>query len=441
MKRTLILMILLPCLLLSACTAPNAAYYEHAQLLLGRGDFAGAAKVFDRLGEYRDAADYALYSAALHALSEGNLPLARADLLLIDPFKSSERYLCYTDAAILEAEGELEAALDAFTALGSFEDSLARADRLREAIPCRSVADAQSLMAAGRWQQALDLLTPLGDWEDAPALADTCREQLRHEAYRAADALFVGGEYEAALTAFESLGDVLDAPARAQMCRSSLYAALEARYAAVTLKDAKALMDDYAALGDYLHSADRLAALRTRFGTNLRVAATAGERPHVRFGAYPTGESGATAPLTWQVIACEGDRLTLLCTHVIDALCAADAAAPALILTEAEAAASATVQLPLREQLSALAPEALRAQATPYALAQGVLHHSDGSAWWWLADPLPNDRRLIVWYTGAVIPSGVAAAERTIGLRPLMTLSLNDYAFTAGSGSPEDPFR
>jgi hypothetical protein len=80
------------------------------------------------------------------------------------------------------------------------------------------------------------------------------------------------------------------------------------------------------------------------------------------------------------------------------------------------------------------------APATPYALAQGVRSHSDGRAWWWLADAHAS-RSPIVWYNGNVIDSGVDVREAAVGVRPLLKLNLENIHLTAGSGTKEDPFR
>ena len=155
MKRLLSLLLLLSlCLTLCGCTLSNRDYYERAQLYLGSGDFATAAELFSQLGEYEDSADYALYCAALYALQEGELDLARTNLTQVAPFKSSGRYLRMVEAMTLERSGDLEGALAAYDALGSFENSADAAERLRAAIPKKKLEHASALMDAGRYEQA-----------------------------------------------------------------------------------------------------------------------------------------------------------------------------------------------------------------------------------------------------------------------------------------------
>ena len=321
-----------------------------------------------------------------------------------------------------------------YQSLGAFADSVAQAQALEAAIPARDIRRAKALMASGGWQQALTLLQPYQGQEEADALMAQCREGLRQNAYDKAAELYQSGDYGQAMAAFEALGDTLDAKARALACRSALYMQLEAEYASVTLSGCESLMARYAALEGYLDSASRISELQARFATNLALRDTAGKHPYVIYGSYPTDESGAAQPLTWQVLGVTDDAATLLCTRVIDAMpvaSATDLAAPE--------DAAATLALPDLEQASTLGD--LSCAATPYAVAQGVQHHSDGRAWWWLADEAPDGRQAIVWYNGSVLEGGVDPAEATIGLRPLLYLDLNRYAFTQGSGTPEDPFR
>ena len=435
MKRIVTLLAALALALTAAgCSASNEDYYQQAQRFLGAGDFEGAARLFDQLGGYRDSGEYALYAAGLYALQQRDRDLARSSLRQVDPFLNSSRYLTYLDAADLAEADDLEGAMALYQSLGAFADSAAQAQALEAAIPARDIRRAKALMASGGWQQALTLLQPYQGQEEADALMAQCREGLRQNAYDKAAELYQSGDYGQAMAAFEALGDTLDAKARALACRSALYLQLEAEYATVTLSTCENLMARYADLEGYLDSANRISELQARFATNLALRDTAGKHPYVVYGSYPTDESGAAQPLTWQVLGVTDDAATLLCTRVIDAMpvaSATDLAAPE--------DAAATLALPDLEQASALGD--LSCAATPYAMAQGVQHHSDGRAWWWLADEAPDGRQAIVWYNGSVLGGGVDPAEATIGLRPLLYLDLNRYAFTQGSGTPEDPFR
>lgn len=353
MKRMLILLPLLLCL--SGCVPSNDAYYQQAQLYLGNGDFTSAAKIFNQLGEYADAADYALYCAALDALEDGRLTLARANLTLLGDFKSSGRYLQYITALEAEEAGSLEEALALFEALGSFEDSLLHAEALREAIPERDLSHARALMGASRWQQALQLLENLHGYEDSALLMEECRENIQLDAYDQAISLYDAQQYEEALAAFESLGETLDAPARARMCRGAMYQQLEEEYPAASMATAADLIARYEEMEDYYESPHRLSDLKSRFAVNLRLLSAAYARPFVAFGQG----------LMWRVSGAEGGHLRL----------------------QAQTAALSTAT----------------DLAVPFT---------------------PEEEKAIVAFA-----------------YPLLTIDLDQYSFTQGSGTAADPFR
>lgn len=438
MKKAFVAVSLLLALLsVTGCTASNQTYYEQAQLFLGGGDYTSAADLFCRLGEYRDSADYALYAAGLHAIKDGDYALAQANLTQVDPFKSSGRYLRYLEARMLEDTGRFDEAQAIYESLGSFEDSPRRVNELTAAIPERHLANAQALMDAGDHEQALELLRTLDGYGSSAQLINDCLNAISRKAYNAAKALYARGDYAEALTAFEALGETLDAAKQAERCRDAIYTELEKRYAEVTMATAAALIEDYAALDEYRDSPARVEALTARYIRT--VALMQQERPFVTFGQYPAGESGMIAPLTWRVLSIKGTEAVLLCENVIDALPAASPVA--LTFTEAEQAAVRSVSLPTLGDLAGLTAQDMIAPASPYAMAQGVRHHSNGNAWWWLGNSVGSSRNAIVWYNGNVIASGVHTAETVVGVRPLLTLSLEDYAFTQGDGSKEHPYQ
>lgn len=347
-----LLLLLLPALLLCSCAVPNDAYYQQAQLYLGSDDYAVAADMFGQLGEYADAADYTLYCQGLLAMEQGQWDVAKANMALVDPFKSSARYLQYIAACQQEAEGDLSQALSGFAALGSFEDSAERAEALREEIPRQQLSRAKALMDASHWAQAASILESLTGYENGAELLEKCQNRLQREAYDQAASLYDSGRYEEAMAAFEALDGALDADIRAQMCRNAMYCQLEEEYAAASMDTAQDLMARYAEMEDYLASPLRLQALQERFAVNLQLARS--EAPYVSF-----------AGCIWQVRQVENGWAVL------------------------EAA----------EQRNPLS-----------------------------ADPLPA--------LSATEDAAVLACEY-----PCLTLDLNRYAFTQGSGTVEDPYQ
>ncbi len=286
----------------TACSQPtNQDYYESAQLYLGSGDCELAADLFRQLGEYRDSAPYTLYCEALQAIADDDLALARANLTAIAPFKSSEMYLTWLDAAEAETKGDLEDALAIFETLGTFADSDVRADALRTAIPETAMKEARALMAAGDYAAARDIFLSLDGYGASKTLANNCEVAIGKEAYSKADALCKSGDHLAAMEAFLVLGEMLDAPDRAQKCRENMLAALEERYAAVTMETAADLAEAYAALDDDA-ARSRAAELADRFGVNLTLLSQAEQHPYVLL----------EDTTRWQVMSAEGSVLKLV---------------------------------------------------------------------------------------------------------------------------------
>lgn len=433
MKKALSLLAVL-CLALSATACvhrSNQDYYERAQLYLGSGDCASAAELFRQLGEYRDSADYALYAAALQALEEGDLPLARANLEAISPFKSSERYLTFLSALEKELEDDLEGALALYEQLGTFHNAHESAEALRTAIPEEALREGRAMMARGEYEAARELFLSLDGYGQSAALAQNCTAALNRAAYTAADELCESGDHLAAMQAFLAMGDVLDAPERAVQCRAALAEALTEAAANATLDTAADLLAACEAIGD-AQAGELAAAITQRFGVNMQLLKAADAQPYVLLGEYPTGESGIESALLWRVIAINGAEATLLCESVIDA---SPIATPTdLTFTEDEQSAVTGVTLPSAAELSVLAT--LGSTATPYAAAQGVTQQ-DGYALYWLRDSLESGVHPVVTGTGLTLPADSA----TPGVRPVVTLSLEDYIFTAGDGTRENPFR
>lgn len=429
------------CLLLCGCATSAQERYERGQMFLGFGEYATAQEIFQQLGGYADAEKYALYCAARQAMEDGNWALAQANLRLIDPFASSGWCLQYIDAARLAEEGSLAEALAGFEALGSFLDSDARAQTLRAEIPARETDRIAALIENGRYDQARSLLEALADSPERDALLAQCDAGEKELAYTQAMALYEAQAWTEAIPAFDALGDYRDSAARLLACRSGLYRAAEAAAAAGTLDAAAQALADFRFLEDYLDSAAQAEALSARWETNLSLRDNAGAMPYVVFGSYPLSETGEPMPVLWQAVELAGDAVTLLACQVLDAKAAADAAHLPLIFSEAEAAAAPETALPAEALIAALYPDEAdrRCAATAYALAQGVRHHQDGSAWYYLAEAGEAGYQRAVWYNGQALQ--VDAAYDGAGVRPILRLSLSAYAFTQGDGSAENPYR
>lgn len=431
-KLSILALLLCMALPLTSCSSREIGeYYEHAQLYLGCKDYAYAAELFEQLGEYEDSAEYALYARAMQAIQEEDYALARANFETVDPFKSSGRYLMYLDALDEEAAGKLENALAIYEKLGSFMEANQAVERLEKAIPEAVIQEGRALMNKGEYASARELFLSLDGYGASKTLADNCTLALNKTAYAEADKLEESGDLLGAMEAFTALGDALDAAKRALDCREAIHAELDAQYAAVTLATAPALMEAYAALEDDEIAAGRIAELSARFGKNLELITMPGAV--VELGKYPQAESGAEQPVRWMVTKREGALLTLLSISVLDA--SAEATVPAVVFTDDETNAAGDVQLPSVADLALL--NVRTADATPYALAQGVASE-EGHASFWLRDSLENGMHPVIAPSGTL---SLPVEGAVYGLRPMMTLNLDSFAFASGSGTESDPFR
>lgn len=421
-------MLLLVCVSIGAagCSAySNQRYYERAQLMMGSGEYAGAAELFEQLGEYEDSAEYALYAAALDALQSGKTDLARANLLEIAPFKSADRYLRYLDALDAEDEGDLDSALDIYASLGSFEDCAERSQALEAAIPEQTIRQGRQMMSQGDYEGARELFLSLNGYGQSRALADACTAAIARKAYLAAEDLLDSGDYLGAMNAFAAMGDTLDAAHRAEECRSLLLKQAEEAFQAVTLETADTLDELLESLSADAAFAEIRQALAEKFGVNLsllRAART--EHPYVLLGTYPMGESGAESDVLWQVLRVDGDQLVLLCCSVIDASSVATTSDLPMTADAAE------ISLPSAADLATLTD--LTCAVTPYAAAQGA------TAVYWLRDTLESGIHPVISETGALT---LPADTELPGIRPLALLDLTGYVFTAGDGTEENPYR
>ena len=440
-KRCLAVLMVLGCLMLCGCSETAQQRYERGQMYLGYGEYAMAEEVFRSLGSYADAERCALYAAARGAMDAGEWSLAERTLRLIHPFAASGWCLDYLAAHREAQEGRLAQALAGFETLGAFLDSEERAQALRVEIPRRELAQIGTLLEHGRLEQAQAMLTEAAPSPEREALMAQCQERLREAAYARAESLAQRACWAEAMDAFHELGTYRDSPSRVLTCRSALYRRGMEGARAGSLTAAAQALEDLRDLEDYLDSARQVEELEERWGTNLRLRAMAEEHPCVAFGSYPLGEHGEPVPVLWQVAAQTDAEITLLACQVLDAMGAAEGAAFPLRLTTAEQAAVCGTGLPGKELIAALFPEleARRCPATPYAMAQGVRHHQDGSAWYFLAESGAPGYQQAVWYNGDW--TQVAADYAGAGIRPVLRLSLDRWQFTQGEGTEASPFR
>ena len=213
-----------------------AARYDDAAALEAAGDLSAAERAFRNLGEYRDSAERA---QAIRERIEAEAEAERQRLAAeAEAERQAQLAARYTQALLNEAAGNLEAALEAFVALGDYEDSAERAQAIRERIAAEAEAERQRLAAEAEAQRQAELAA----------------------AYEAAIALEESGDVIAAQEAFLALEDYLDSAERAAALETPV---AYARALALGMSgDLVNAYDAFVALGEYEDSAEKAFLLR-----------------------------------------------------------------------------------------------------------------------------------------------------------------------------------
>ena len=121
----------------------------------------------------------------------------------------------YNNANALMEAGNYQEAMDAFTQLGDYKDSLQQRDlaeqKLREFQEKQkretAYANAETLVNAGQFREASRIFEDLGDYRDS-------QTRYMEASYANAEVLLNAGQYEAARLAFENLGEYQDSTER-----------------------------------------------------------------------------------------------------------------------------------------------------------------------------------------------------------------------------------
>ena len=156
-----------------------AANYSKAEKLLAAGDYDGAIAAFAALGGYKDSAE---------KLEQAETEKEEARLAAETAEEEARNAQAYADAETMLENGEYDAAITAFSALGTYSDA---ADRLKDA-----KAKKQEI-------------------ENARLAAEAAEEEARNaQVYADAEALEAADKAVEAAMAFGKLGDYRDARSR-----------------------------------------------------------------------------------------------------------------------------------------------------------------------------------------------------------------------------------
>ena len=242
---------------LTACTQDKSLTYNRAVNLFASADYAEAAKVFEKLGDYASAPTYAAYSQGLVLYEQGQYSAAAPYFEKTQDFMYGRERYRYCYAHSLMDAGQFADAFAAFAAMGAFEDAPIQAQYCE----ARAAEDSK------------DYETALYGYEAALGLHDAEDRlyNLQGQIYNRAIALKEEGNYASALVLFTMLGDYLSAPAQAVECKEI---GLDLQYdqadALEAQGDLQAAFDIFYALSSYRDAADRAHALADQLGIQIK---------------------------------------------------------------------------------------------------------------------------------------------------------------------------
>ena len=179
--------------------------YAKAVRLCEAGDYDAAIALYEKLGDYKDAA------VRLSQVSEEK--------------EENERVQAYSDAETMLASRNYAGAIAAFEALGDYQDA---AERLADARLQGAYADAVQLQESGDYDGAIAGFTELGAYKDAAGRLNACL-------YAKADQLARNGDYQEAYLAFAALGAYQDAAERSRDAGAKYFQQLRENYPRPTI--------------------------------------------------------------------------------------------------------------------------------------------------------------------------------------------------------------
>ena len=220
----------------------------------------------------------------------------------------------YALASATQAAGDINTAISMFTALGDYGDS---ATQVKE---CHYI-QASAAQAAGDLETAISMFTALGAYSDSATQVQECH-------YIQASAALAAGDLEKAISMFTALGDYSDSVTQVKECRY-----IQAS-AAQDADDLDIAISMFTALGDYSDSVIHVRSCYYAKGKEMQAngdseAANAmfalannytAVRSVISFGHYIQDKNTSTEkkPIEWIVLAVEDGKALLLSQYVLD---------------------------------------------------------------------------------------------------------------------------
>lgn len=233
----------------------NEAAYLDAKALLESGKYKEAAEAFTALADYEDSADQATASKYLYAQELLNTGMykaaAEAFTALADYEDSAEQVNVsnYMYAKELLENGEYEEAHNIFKALKNYEDSKDLANESNYRL-------AGKLFDEGDYNEAYNLFLGLQTYKDS-------KDRARESKYKYALKCFDDGDYKNAVAAFSAIRDYEDVEERLPEAKYRYALALTAQ------SNWKEASDQFRSLGDYKDSATKFQETYYKYGLLL----------------------------------------------------------------------------------------------------------------------------------------------------------------------------
>lgn len=235
----------------SGCGDKEGAY-DKALAVFAQGDYAQAAAMFEKLGDFLQAGTYAAYAQGLTYYAQGSFTAAEPYFAQTRDFMYGDQRYRFCHAYALEEAGAYEEAAQWYGALKDFEDAVRRAAyctarvaveaedyetalaKYSEAAGYRDAEErldalnfeiyerAKALMDELNYKQAFLLFTLLGDRYNAQEYARAAKNYLLEQEYLAAEEMIKNGDLQGAFEKFHALVGFRDAAARADELASLL---------------------------------------------------------------------------------------------------------------------------------------------------------------------------------------------------------------------------
>ena len=458
--------------------------YQKALALMEEEKYGEAIPIFISILGYRDSqaklaqcetlkSYKALYENAIQLLTKGKTDAALAEFYALGTYKDSKEKADsllaakYANAISLMEQGKYSEAQAEFNVLAtsySYLDSADKAEECRIAILNIRYDEACALMAAGKYSEAYTKFGALNNHRDSADKAEECRIAILQGYYDQAVALMNEGKYDEAISAFEALGEFGDSKEKIQETLMLKY------NRAVVLTEAGEYIDAFEmfiSLDTFYNSREKANEIYLQYTSQKLMSMTVGDTIFLGKYEQDSNDNGEEF-IEWIILDIKDGKALLISKYVLENKpynetsnvyswrastlrtwlnneflnTAFDENLQALISTTTVSAdknpdyPDVTQGLSSEDKVFLISyDEASKyfstddqrvANATAYAITQGVNVASDNASCnWWLRTLGSNTRSVTyVKNNGTLRPIGIYDRSNGCGVRPAMWVSI-----------------